>query len=302
VNGLKSVLRLIAARAGVDIVRAERTFDACMAAVEHSAWPEVAWRFSRLTADGNPVEFSFSSASSGLRYTVEVGGPEMPEERRIEAACAILEQLGHRGPPADVLEDWRAMQASHSLRWGCWLGIRHQGNSEKSKLYIEVPPDAKISVGCLALPGSRLVMIGYESGTGRLEYYFRKQPLGIGDLKLLSDTAIGALEELYNMPIATALEFSSPAYSVSGLNGASQIAFFVRAGWIGGSAAARRQLLRCESSGGALDAYQKLVGRFRDDDLPDHGVLTLGLNHQEGSDKNVDLRAGLSGRALMRFV
>lgn len=301
-NGLKSVVRLIAARVGVDVVRAEHTFDACIAAVEHSVWPEVAFRFSRLTADGSPVEFSFSSANSGLRYTVEVGGPEMADDRRIEAACGILERLGHRTPPAEVVEEWCAMQASHSLRWGCWLGIRHQGTRETSKLYIEVPHGARISVGCAALPRSRLMMIGYESGTGRLEYYFRKKPLGEGDLQLLSDSAIAGLEELYKMPIATALGFFPPGYSVSGRDGASQVAFFLRAGWIGGAAEARRQLFVRES-GGALDAYRELVGRLRDDDLPDHGLLTIGFNHQNASGREkCDMRVGLSGCALARFV
>jgi hypothetical protein len=299
---LKAVVRLIAARAGVDVVRAEHTFDACIAAVEHSVWPEVAWRFSRLTEDGSPIEFSFSCASSGLRYTVEVGGPEMSEDRRIEAGCAILERLGYQRPPADVFEEWHAIQASHSLRWGCWLGIRHQGISEKSKLYVEVPRGANISTECPALPRSRLVMIGYESGTEHLEYYFRKQPMDVCDLQLLSDAAIAPLEELYNMPIETALGFFSPGYSVTDRNGASQIAFFLRAGWIGGSAAVRRQLFARES-GGALDAYRELVGGFRDDDLPDHGVLTLGVNRQDGSQhSNVDLRVGLSGCVLARCV
>ena len=62
-----------------------------LAGIRTSSWPEVAWPFSRITGDGYPVEFTFSSHDGALRYTTEVGGPEMGH-------AAVLRALGQPTP------------------------------------------------------------------------------------------------------------------------------------------------------------------------------------------------------------
>jgi hypothetical protein len=273
---MRAVVRRIAESAGIDPGVALRTFDALTRPIERSVWPEVAWRFSRLTSDGCPVEFVFSTADSALRYTTEAAGPETPEHERIDAACALLERLHDGTPvcPPELIAEWREMQAHKPLRWGCWLGVRHDATGERFKLYIEVPRGT-----------GPAVMIGYEPASGRLEHYFRKKPMAIGDLTSLCPSAPQVLEQAFGMPIETALRFFSPGYSMAW----GQVAFFLRSGWIGGSQAVRNKLLARESDG-ALHCYRAMLGKQTARELPDHGVVTVALDGH--------LRAGISGAAL----
>src|SRR5215470_8459588 len=104
-----------------------------------SPWPDIAWRFSRLTEDGSPVEFTFSSHDDVFRCTIEVAGPETDAQDRITEACRLLGLRDEPQPRADVLGSWRAMQRSRVLGWGAWLGLRHDRGGTRSKLYVEVP-------------------------------------------------------------------------------------------------------------------------------------------------------------------
>jgi hypothetical protein len=279
-SGLHELVRFIAARAGVDPARAEEIFHICTEPLSRSAWPDVAWRFSRLTADGSPVEFAFSTASEGLRYTVEVAGPEIPERDRIDAACLSLARLGYQCPPDALIQEWKRTQASGPLRWGCWLGVRQRGAHVEAKLYVEAPRGAGPPF---------LVMTGYEAGTGRIESYFRKKLMGVGEVQSLKPEAAAALERLWGMPIETALGFFTHGYSVSG----DEVAFFLRTGWMGGPAAVRRRFLE-RGPGGDVGIYSALTGGIADDQLPDHGVVTLGF----GPRREEEMRLGLSALAL----
>ncbi len=104
--------------------------------VARSEWPEVAWRGSTLTGTGMPVEFAWSSRDAALRWTCEVGGPEVAESQRLagcgEAAAALA------GSPVE-LASWAALQQGRALRWGAWLGLRHLDAIRRAKVYVELP-------------------------------------------------------------------------------------------------------------------------------------------------------------------
>src|SRR5579863_7413205 len=61
----------------------------CCERLAQSQWPEVAWRFSGLTADGSPLEFAFSSADRLMRFTIDVAPPECHNHARFAAACDL---------------------------------------------------------------------------------------------------------------------------------------------------------------------------------------------------------------------
>jgi hypothetical protein len=227
------------------------------------------------------VEFVFSTAKEGLRYTAEVAGPEIPERDRVDAACELLARIGYQRPPDALIHEWKRAQTSAPLRWGCWLGIRMRGPDDDAKLYIEMPRGAGPPF---------LVMTGYEVRTGRVESYFRKKLMGVGDVRLLKPEAVDGLERLWGMPIETALGFFTPGYSVSG----DEVAFFLRTGWIGGPAAVRRRFLE-RGPGGDVSVYRTLTGGIADGQLCDHGVVTLGY----GSEGGEEMRVGLSALALV---
>ena len=58
--------------------------------VGHSLWPEMAWRFSRLTASGMPVEFAWRSLETAVRWTAEAAPPESDERARLATAATHL--------------------------------------------------------------------------------------------------------------------------------------------------------------------------------------------------------------------
>lgn len=100
-----------------------------------SLWPEMAWRFSRLTASGMPVEFAWSSRETAVRWTAEVAPPESDERVRLAIAAAHLPD----GSCID-LAPWQRLQRDARLKYGAWLGMRHADNTV-GKLYVELPAD-----------------------------------------------------------------------------------------------------------------------------------------------------------------
>jgi hypothetical protein len=174
---------------------AAATLETVLAGVRDRRLPEEAWRFSRLTADGFPVELSFVTGQPGsVRYAAEVAGPGTPNADRLDLAAAVLDRLGHPLPPA-VAGALARMQADRPLRWGAWVGVRHgpggagagDGAGVGAKVYAEVPPGAGAPPGWPAprpCGPLRLRMIGYEPGRQRVEYYYR---LGRLDFPMLAD-------------------------------------------------------------------------------------------------------------------
>jgi hypothetical protein len=154
--------------------RARSTLPMVLAWVDCTARPEAASRFSRLTADGFPVELSFVTGQSGsVRYAAEVAGPEVAGVDRLGLAADLLTRLGHPWP-GTIEATLRRMQWGQPLRWGAWIGVRHGLDGDSAKVYAEVPPAGAAfpDVPRPALP-MRLQMASYEPSTGRLELYWR---------------------------------------------------------------------------------------------------------------------------------
>jgi hypothetical protein len=193
--------------------------DEALAGVHESIWPEVAWRFSRITGDGFPVELTFSSADDGIRYTTEIGGPEMPTSARVAAAqrwtkgpgdegtkgrgddrpgvgAALVAARrpgtkgrgdeGTRGPgdqgtkgPGDQGTTGRGDEIDAQLRWGAWGGGFHDGVVNRRKMYVETTSGTP---AWSWLPcRSTLRFVGMTKGSNDREYYFRHDNLTIAE-------------------------------------------------------------------------------------------------------------------------
>jgi hypothetical protein len=137
--------------------------------VTQSSWPDVAWRFSRLTGDGTPIEFAFADTGE-IRATIEVAGPETPDAARLEIALAALRGTNH----PSVLVGLHG--AADELRWGAWRSMRWKSNdSERNdKVYAEWPTDRETPPAWHRFVGDgRLRFIGWEPVHGRTELYVR---------------------------------------------------------------------------------------------------------------------------------
>jgi len=145
-----------------------------------SGSPE-AWRGSRLTGDGFPVELAFCTADERLRLTVE---PDARDARhRLNVASNLLERVSPHAIPHDVLDAFRVMQSTASLTYGAWIGCRAGSDGTAFKLYAEVPeggditslyPDVPVLPDyCAAAPR----MLAYTPATQAFEAYFRADSL-----------------------------------------------------------------------------------------------------------------------------
>ena len=156
-----------------------------------SQWPEAAWRFSRLTNTGMPVEFAWSSRDTAVRWTAEVAAPETADAQRLARAAAWLDW------PLDP-QPWLHMQRSRKLKYGAWLGARHSpANAHRpvsTKLYVEVPSGATLP-GRDAHPLLRsetLIwrMIGLNADGSR-EYYARGAELDLRCIDAMAKAVCG---------------------------------------------------------------------------------------------------------------
>jgi hypothetical protein len=117
----------------VETARARRQLVDTLTPITESIWPEISHRLSLLTNTGLPVEFSWSSRQSALRWTAEVAGPETPKDARLGIAAEL----------AGVGTEWLApIQDGRRLRYGAWLGARHHADRDELKVYAEVPAGA----------------------------------------------------------------------------------------------------------------------------------------------------------------
>lgn len=161
-----SRLRRVAPRAAP---RADHALSAALAATRASCWPEVAWSASNLTNTGFPVEWSWSSRDAALRWTAETAAPETPEHDRLECALRVLRELGVEAevPP------WLLPPRDAGLRFGAWLGGRHDDSGDRYKLYVEVTDAAvprKLADDAIP-PRTVWRMAGLDPREGVLELY-----------------------------------------------------------------------------------------------------------------------------------
>jgi hypothetical protein len=286
----------------------------CCEPFGRSQWQDVAWRFSGLTADGSPLEFTFSSADAALRYTVDVAVPETHNHLRVLAACELAARLGHPPPGADVIQRWELLQQDHALFWGARLGVRETDHEERVKYYLEIPLDAQRTIRRWInppLPSSIAVMMGYEPQSKTVEYYFLQKQLSRGQLgRLLSllstaeerDAIVQAIEFVCGMPLASALEWTCFGYSIAIRAAAPSIpklTLFARTSAIGAPARARQRVLQwMQPSTKERSFYHQFVAELPESELPDHGVFSISSLGQD----RVAVSVGLSGVALSRLL
>jgi len=166
-----------------------------LAGVRASCWPEIAWRFSRLGAGGCPIEFSFSSADTALRYTVDPAGPETALPERLPIALRLIQQLTPGATvPGELTRLIENAQTAADLRWGAWVGGRHSGTGSSFKLYAELPRlTATAPLGRWSLPVTapagrceiQLEGLGYDLARRLVELYYRVSHLDLSSLTLL---------------------------------------------------------------------------------------------------------------------
>ncbi|OPY57905.1 MAG: hypothetical protein A4E55_01284 [Pelotomaculum sp. PtaU1.Bin035] len=180
--------------------------------------PDRAWSSSTLTTTGFPVEIGWSSTAGELRYTVEPGGPDTAPQRRLALAAELLARLKH---PVDqqALQALGHFQENGPLRYGAWVGVRHRGAATSFKLYSEVSSSRRFLENYLPpggegitrwpLTSCRLDLVGLETGTGRLEFYYKTaglSPRGLKEvmrplgLESQTDVLIHAIEALHGRP------------------------------------------------------------------------------------------------------
>jgi hypothetical protein len=144
-----------------------------------------AWSGGTLNRNGAPLEFSFSTMSDDLRYTVEVGGPDTSPERRLARIDTLLGELGLDPGWDGIARQFPDLQRSATLTYGAWLGIRHRragtsGPATTFKIYAEIPNAAATTalltdyLGAPVLPNgeAQLRLLGGTPDSDRCELYF----------------------------------------------------------------------------------------------------------------------------------
>lgn len=278
---------------------------ACLAPLRASAWPDVAWRASRLTSDGFPVEFAFSNRDGRLRMTFEPAGPECDERQKLDRALDLLALLDEPGISADELAIWKEIQGAAPLRWGAWFGLRQAGKRVSAKVYVEIPRGIPVPQEWQHPLGAELRMLGYEPATAGTEYYYALpgataaqltqilRPLG----RAASDAVRDALSGCSGLPLDSMLRFNGIGVSratKSSIPLPGMTVFFR------GMFKSRRRLHRlllssAQAAERPCSPYARWLGDAAGDDLPDHGVVSVTSR----DDASVEIRAGLSGAALL---
>lgn len=158
--------------------------------------PVKAWSYSQLNNDGAPVEFTFSSLDDEVRYTVEVAGPDVQSKDRLTYVARLLSSLIPEASFEEIVTTFKRVQSERALRWGAWLGIRHQRDGEQYKVYAEVPQEDSSQANELiaqylgsmpTLPNSRktqLVALGQTLGSTRREFYLVLSDLGLQEAEI----------------------------------------------------------------------------------------------------------------------
>lgn len=234
-SALTRAMRIFAEEMPEASVQATMALNLLLEGIYCSNWPEIAWSFSQLTGDKFPLEFSFSSADSAIRYVTEVSGPELAETQRLACVERHLERLGTHQLPRSVSTSLHKIQQSGPLFYGAWLSGRHSADKNSYKLYAEVPEGESAEADAFVrmllgdmpiLSGRRLelCMIGYESGTTRSELYFRADGLQPREVHMLlhrfnimarEEELFRLIESAYGRSVRRVLPATRMGFSVS---------------------------------------------------------------------------------------
>jgi hypothetical protein len=263
----------------------------------------VGWRYSSLTGDGFPLEFSFGTPRTALRYTADVAGGELLLPRRLPYAVDLLQRLGQVAVEPTLLDRLSAIQRTGSLTFGAWIGGRHTADDDSFKLYAEIPlADLAVHkaflrcwLPCVPILYDRKVqlrMVGYEAEGQQIEFYFRVRQLEVSHLPQLLrpmglDGRAGELLELiadlHSYPLQERLPGGSSgfSYSVCPARGRGVFALFLfaRALWGGDGNIRRRVASVLQSRGHDPSAYLRLTSRLAERNLYQtyHGLVGLAV-------------------------
>ena len=275
-----------------------------------------AWKFSRLTGDGFPLEFTFSTADTHLRYAADPGALALPVTERLAEAIERMDELG-QAPCAfqvlDYLKTWQ-QEATDNLSYGAWVGGRHpvkqaDGNGileDRFKLYAEIPAtpwESHLTFirKYLDLPPRllerpvQLRMVAMEPSTGRIEFYFRIHHLETGVLPLLLRPAglqqrsvelADFIEQAYGHPLSERIPGGSVGFSYSLIPGSKTIVFtlflFTRLLWGGDARIRSRFAERLRTAGQDPSAYWRFSAPLAERDVYQtyHGLIGLAMAPQ----------------------
>jgi hypothetical protein len=296
--------------------RAAAALDRCAAALEATRWPGAVACFSGLNADGFPIELAFSSRDDTVRVTSEAAAPEVAAQGRFAHAHALLGALGAGPMPEALREAIEDTQRRGLLAWGAAVGGRHGPTGDRFKLYAEVPSPARLGPvdrelrGARLLRTPRLVMVGSEAGSDRLERYYRSDGLASGELpRILAAVGLGdrapelgrAVEEAWGGTADAALAGTWGLSLAGPRDGTVEaLSLFKEANRVlGGDARARARLLALvETLGaGSLGAYASLSAPLASrPGSGAHGMLAFTVARE----RPLELRIGLSPAAAWR--
>jgi hypothetical protein len=274
-----------------------------------------AWRSSRLTGDGFPLEFVFSTGDAHLRYTADPGASRSSRAGLLEDAVALLATLRQPPPDPRVLAYLRAaQQRTADLCYGAWIGGRHPVGDAKNghcgqdhfKLYAEIPGNGlawhlPFITAYVPLPQRllerpvQLRLAGVEPATGRLEFYFRIRNPAAGTLPLLLQPAnqqsragelVDFLAQAYGHPLTERIPGGSVGFSFVSTPGSETVVFtlflFTRVLWGGDARIRNRFAERMRAAGQDPAAYRRFSAPLADRDVCQtyHGLMGLTVAPQ----------------------
>ncbi|BAZ36682.1 hypothetical protein NIES4101_26020 (plasmid) [Calothrix sp. NIES-4101] len=236
------------------------------------------WHLSLLTDGGYPFEYTFSTLNDGIRCTMEIALPREAPLRRLAQTRQLLEELGYALRDEEGFAFLQSAQTGCVLRFGAWLGVRYQSESDAYKVYAEVP--AQGAEAALQFLNARLrrplgindraiapQMIGWYPATGMLEFYFQimglrpweiialLQPLGLEDR---GRELLDAFETAYGRHFTQRMPGEICGFSYALSDASRQRAFSLYTfteNMFGDDAGARRKLVRYFDRLGVEMAY-----------------------------------------------
>lgn len=301
---VEASLELFSQEAPGPASRARASLELLLGELADSVWPDAIWRFSTLTGDGFPLEFSFTSEGE-IRYAAECAPPETPETERLDRGVALLRRLGMPSLNADILANWRSLQSHGPLRYGAFVGVRHGRGPDRFKLYVELPPSCSSSdlPGRNDIPGEP-IMIGHDPDSLRTEVYFRCRKLAPGDLPpLMAGLGLSArapdllrlIEDVWGRPAHKQLP--GPVIGVStseSPGGRNAFAIFTYASALFATdlAIRNRVLTIAAGRGWEFSHYERLTRAFldRQPETLAHTMLTYSVSRDGSPRLDVGLR------------
>ncbi len=232
------------------------------------------WNSSTLTGSGLPFELSFTTCDSEFRCTLEPGCSGSSGLQRINYASQIVRNAPSAANDtylqADVLDTLCEMsKCSKQLTYGAWIGLRHNGEDEHRKIYLELGQESAHrfkswlstnSISCFENCGvkARPRMVGVTPSTDTLEVYYRLSAVRLRHFPQLFDEITNGeasfiknirntIESAYGYPITDKLPGGVHGLSMSVNVQSSRIVamtlyFIARSVW-GSDAGIRRNYL-----------------------------------------------------------